>query len=495
MPAAPTKTKGPKCTLCSRVFRTKAALVQHSLSTGHNADRCCEPCARLFGTKDGLDAHMKSSVHTKCPVHTKSSSSGPPKKSSKVVAPTAPPVITKQPKCAVCNQLFQTKAQLVQHSLDSGHGEDRCCRPCHRLFGTKEALEAHRKTLICTRTARQDAQSSTSQVPQQNLPLICRGNSYRRIPQQDQFGILQKLLSRCHPRSALQRHGYSIPGAGSDQEQSGSPGRAQATGYETLPLRQNDGSCRTRKAVVLDCEMVGVAGGASELVSLTAVDFLTGELLLNSLVHPRQPVIDWRTQIHGISPAGLSVARAQGLALDGWQAATAELFKHVDQDTVLIGQSLQYDLAALHIRHARVVDSAILASEAVFGTKGKPRYWNLGLKNLCSELLGLNIREGAPLGVSKVHDGLEDVLATREVVLYWLEQPTAVKTWAKGKRNGFWRAPGKSRKGRRGKTRARSQQEDPWAKYQRYDDSEYMSDEEVLRWEDVIDYEMWPKSP
>lgn len=263
---------------------------------------------------------------------------------------------------------------------------------------------------------------------------------------------------------------------------------------ETLPLPPNDRHRRTRKAVVLDCEMVGVAGGASELVSLTAVDFLTGELIVNSLVHPRQPVIDWRTQIHGISPAGLSVARAQGLTLDGWQAATAELFKHVDRDTVLIGQSLQYDLAALHIRHTRVVDSAILASEAVFGTKGKPRYWGLGLKNLCSELLGLKIREEAPLGVSKVHDGLEDVLAAREVVLYWLEQPAAVKTWARGKRNGFRRAPGQSRKGRRGKTRTRSQQRDPWANDQRQDNNYYTSDE-VLRWEDVIDYDMWPKSP
>lgn len=266
-------------------------------------------------------------------------------------------------------------------------------------------------------------------------------------------------------------------------------------GDETLlPLRENDRRHITRKAVVLDCEMVGVAGGASELVSLTAVDFLTGETIVNSLVKPRQPVVDWRTQIHGISPAGLSVARAQGLTLDGWQAATAELFKHVDRDTVLIGQSLQYDLAALHIQHACVVDSAILASEAVFGTKGKPRYWGLGLKNLCSELLGLKIREEAPLNVSKVHDGLEDVLATREVVLYWLEQPAAVETWARGKRESFWKAPGQSRKDRRGKTRTRSRQKDPWANDQRYYDNDCMTDE-VLRWEDVIDYDIWPKSP
>lgn len=322
---------------------------------------------------------------------------------------------------------------------------------------------------------------------------MCRGNSYRRIPQQDQVGILQKLLSRCHTRSTLQRHGYSIPEVGSNPEVLGSPERAQTTEDETLPLRQNERRSKIHKAVVLDCEMVGVEGGANELVSLTAIDFLTGEMIIDSLVKPQQSVVDWRTQIHGISPAGLVRACAQGLTIDGWQAARAELFKHVDQDTVLIGQSLQHDLDALHVRHARVVDSAILASEAVFGNKGKPRYWGLGLKDICSELLGLKIREGAPLAASNVHEGLEDVLAAREVVLYCLKQPTEFKTWARRKRDSFWRAP--SRKNRRGKTQNRSKRRRPTINDQTYDDDEdYMSDE-VLRWEDVIDWEMWPKSP
>lgn len=294
--------------------------------------------------------------------------------------------------------------------------------------------------------------------------------------------------------STLQRHGYSLPEAGGEQEVPSSPGSVQATVDEAmpLPLRQSNRGRQICKAVVLDCEMVGVQGGASELVSLTAVDFVTGEMIVDSLVKPQQPVVDWRTQIHGISPAVLVMARAQGLTLDGWQAARAELFKHVDQDTVLIGQSLQYDLDALHIRHARVVDSAILASEAVFGSKGKPRYWGLGLKDICSELLCLKIREGAPLAASNVHEGLEDVLAAREVVLYCLEQPTAFKTWARGKRNSFWRAP--SHKNRRGKTQTRSQRRGPRMHEQDYDDDEYMLDE-VLTWEDVIDWEMWPKSP
>lgn len=485
MTATPTKTKGPKCTLCSRVFRTNAALVQHSLSTGHNANGCCESCSRVFKTKEGLDAHRKSSVHTK------PSSSGPSRESSKIAKPAVPSIIPRQPECTVCNQKFQTKAHLAQHSLDSGHGEDRCCRPCHRLFGTKAALEAHKQSLTCTRTARKDVQTPTPQAPQQVHSLVCRGNTYQLIPQGDQIGILQKLLSRCHPRSTLQRHGYRFPEAGSE---AGPPGHAQWTEGEKLPLRQTDRRHKARKAVVLDCEMVGVEGGASELVSLTAVDFLTGELVVDSLVRPRQPVIDWRTHIHGISPAGLSIAHARGLTLDGWQSARAELFKHVDQDTVLIGQSLQYDLAALHIQHACVVDSAILASEAVFGKKGKPRYWGLGLKDICNELLGLKIREQAPLSANKLHDGLEDVLAAREVVLCCIEQPATFRTWTRGKRNSFWRP--QPRKVRRGKTQARSQQRCPRTNDQGHGDrdDDYMSDE-FLRWEDVIDYEMWPKSP
>lgn len=441
----------------------------------------------MFGTKEGLDAHMKS------PVHTKEFSSRPSNKSSKVVTPKARPSISKQQECTTCKQRFQTKTQLVQHSLDSGHGEDRCCRPCRRLFSTKEALEAHKQSSIRTK-ANQDVQTSITQASQQNPSLVCRGNSYRQIPQQDKVGILQKLLSHCHSMSTLQRHGYSCAEAGSEQGKPTPPGRLQATVDEAmpLPLRQSNRGRQIRKAVVLDCEMVGVQGGANELVSLTAVDFLTGEMIVNSLVKPQQPVVDWRTQIHGISPAGLVMARAQGLTLDGWQAARAELFKHVDQDTVLIGQSLQYDLESLHIRHAGVVDSAILASEAVFGSKGKPRYWGLGLKDICSELLGLKIREGAPLAASNVHEGLEDVLAAREVVLYCLEQPKEFNTWAKGKRNSFWIAP--SRKNRRGKTQTRSQRTGPRMNDQNYDDDEYMSDD-VLRWEDVIDWEMWPKSP
>lgn len=295
--------------------------------------------------------------------------------------------------------------------------------------------------------------------------------------------------------SILQRHGYKTSQAHESQQQDGPSRLSQAASDDILPLPKRDRSRNPRKAVAIDCEMVGVEGGASELVSLTVVDFLTGEQIIHSLVKPRTPVVDWRTNIHGISPAMLTIARAKGLALDGWQTARTELFKHVDEDTVLVGHSLNYDLDVLHIHPARVVDSIILASDSIFSRKkGKPRYWGLGLKDVCSDLLGLKIRDNAGLGSSKVHDALEDALAARELVLCCLEQSHKYGAWVAEKRKAFFGA--QARNATQRQQQARRQQ---YAQKARANDacdteSEYTTDE-ILRWEDVIDYEMWPKSP
>lgn len=261
-----------------------------------------------------------------------------------------------------------------------------------------------------------------------------------------------------------------------------------SNGVSTLPKTTH--SSRTRKAVVIDCEMVGTGGGKSEVISLAAVDFLTGEQLVHSLVKPHQPILDWRTKIHGISPAMMAVARAQNLTLDGWQGARAELFKHVDENTILIGQSLDRDLAPLRIQHDKIVDSAILASDTVFGSTGKPRYWRLGLQTLCQELVGLEIRGGAsPRSVSATHDGREDALATREVVLWCLQNEAAFRAWAIQKREAYQKQPPRNRGKRNQGQKARAKYSAP---PRQYEESEYSA---ATHWEDVVPWEVWPKSP
>lgn len=181
---------------------------------------------------------------------------------------------------------------------------------------------------------------------------------------------------------------------------------------------------RKLRAVVLDCEMVQI-GMRNELIKLCAVDLLSCKVILNKLIRPSGKVRKWRTDIHGITSAHVEEAISQGQALPGWKEAREELWKLIDQDTILIGHALHHDLEVLRIVHSRIVDSAILASAAV-GLQN-PRW---GLEKLYKELVGLEIRTND----GKIHDCLEDVMATREVVLWCLQHKQELEAWGKAKK-------------------------------------------------------------
>ncbi|KAH8647796.1 exonuclease [Xylariales sp. PMI_506] len=230
--------------------------------------------------------------------------------------------------------------------------------------------------------------------------------------------------------------------------------------------------------------MVGVEGGLSEVAAICAIDFLTGEVLLQSLVKPQRRVTDWRSAISGMTAASMAAATAQKTVLEGWPAARDALFQYIDADTVLIGQSLNFDLAALGLVHSRVVDSAILTAEAVFG-RGKKLRQLWGLQALCQELVGTRIRRGgAGSGRVASHDSLEDVLAAREVILCCLRNPETLEIWASLQRKKFQAK-------QRGRRQQRERKHEREASIISSDESEV----ECLRWEDVIDDDMWPKSP
>ncbi|KAL1955822.1 hypothetical protein VTO42DRAFT_8061 [Malbranchea cinnamomea] len=174
-----------------------------------------------------------------------------------------------------------------------------------------------------------------------------------------------------------------------------------------------------RAAVVLDCEMVGVKGKRSECISLTAVDFFTGEVLVNSLVNPSEPITQWRTPWTGVTPQKLRRVKREGRALHGFEGARAELFKHVDLDTILIGHALNNDLRVLRIVHHSIIDSQILARNAIAAYSNP---W--GLRRLSEEFLGIQIQNE-----ENPHSSLEDATATREIVLCFARDPQRLKAW------------------------------------------------------------------
>jgi DNA polymerase III epsilon subunit-like protein len=175
-----------------------------------------------------------------------------------------------------------------------------------------------------------------------------------------------------------------------------------------------------RRAVAFDCEMAGTRGGIGTVILLSAVDYLTGETLVNAFVQPTGKVVDWRSRVSGVTPQDMEAAIARGEALNKWKGARAELWKHIDADTILVGHALQHDLDALRIAHTRVVDSAVLARNAV-GPCG--RQW--GLKSLCEELLHIDVQTNGRNG----HDCTEDALAAREVVLWCCRNTRELEAW------------------------------------------------------------------
>lgn len=309
-----------------------------------------------------------------------------------------------------------------------------------------------------------------------------RGNEYTKLSPVEQGTIQRKLLDLCHSKERLEKEGYAFADF---PLPTGSPRPAD------LPVPV---AATAVTAIVIDCEMAGTVDDDNELIHITIIDFFTGRVLLDQLVNPTRPIADWRTAITGIDAAMMQTAVQNNAALDGHEAACAELWEIADKNspnTILIGQSLQKDLTVLHTTpHAtKVIDTAILTAEAILGAKKSIKMrkrW--GLKELCESLFGIEIRRADGPSSSNeeqevvAHDALEDVLATREVVLSRLLIPDEFNRWAQQMGKDF------SKKKKQPKKKKKK-------KHSHGYECGCDDDDEVLRWEDVVDWDTWPKSP
>ncbi|KAL6874788.1 hypothetical protein J3F83DRAFT_759527 [Trichoderma novae-zelandiae] len=345
--------------------------------------------------------------------------------------------------CSVCSQGFINRPKIIEHALSTGHDMNRCCQECSRWFETEGGQKAHMNSPIHVKGAAKPVSNSSnasagqSRQPSNYAPAVVQlrfgGVTYTRLKRNQQEAIFNKLSARCHSVESLANEGYTVDLEKGPATKPKKP-RPSLADFRQTPTWQP--AIKKRRAVVIDCEMAEAVDGSDELISLCAIDFLTGETLVNNLVVPSRPIKYWRTDIHGIDVPKIHEAIMNQKALTGWAAAREELWKHIDEATILIGQSICYDFEALRLVHTRVVDSAMLAAEAVFKNWAgqKPgRRW--GLQELCKSFLGIQIRmEGG------IHDNLEDVLAAREVVLQALLKPAELQAWVDKARRDFWKS-------------------------------------------------------
>jgi DNA polymerase III epsilon subunit-like protein len=105
--------------------------------------------------------------------------------------------------------------------------------------------------------------------------------------------------------------------------------------------------------------------GDSELIRLSAVDYLTGEVLINNLVKPDQPMLHLNTKWSGVTFDQLNEAVRKRTTLKGKAGARKQLWKFVGPDTFLVGHSVHNDLKALKWIHTRVVDSYVVENKVI----------------------------------------------------------------------------------------------------------------------------------
>ncbi|KAI2466949.1 ribonuclease H-like protein [Annulohypoxylon bovei var. microspora] len=434
---------------CASAFDAPQYLGEHVKKTGHMKARWCTLCCRQFVSKEALEQHKKSAAKHKKNPTVQPKTNGSDKKTQVQKPKAAPNKLAAAPKSATAPK----PATVPKVS---------------KIGSMKENKKVAKSPTKISSNGNQpkkafETAASTSRVAASTKPLNTLSSNYPWASGQQGAGLTKAIATHCHNEDTLIDQGYYT----GDPYNRGNH-RFVVKTFLLTPPRVN--GLTKRKAIAIDCEMIGIAGGKDELAHLCAVDLVTGEVLINTLVNPTQPVRDWRTKYSGVTPAKMTMAKASGKVLNGWPAARQKLFEFADAETTLVGHSLNNDLRVLHIAHKRVVDSSILVAEAVFG-KGNRLLHRWGLKRASRELLGITIQ--ASRGG---HDCLEDTLASRELVLWCLNEPEKLAQWSKNALTKYEEEKRKIRERQQAEAKARREKEEREREKERLHDDDVDND-------------------
>lgn len=155
--------------------------------------------------------------------------------------------------------------------------------------------------------------------------------------------------------------------------------------------------------VALDCEMVLVEGNISALARATLLNACNGDVLVDMLVKPSQPIVNYVTRYSGITEAMLK--NVTNTLADCQES----LFQYIHSNSFLVGHSLENDLKACQLLpNCNILDSAYL-----FPHPAGPPMKN-ALRFLVQRYFGFRIQEGA-------HDSTEDAWSSAQLVLLKLK--------------------------------------------------------------------------
>ncbi|KAI9884421.1 MAG: hypothetical protein M1823_003803 [Watsoniomyces obsoletus] len=172
--------------------------------------------------------------------------------------------------------------------------------------------------------------------------------------------------------------------------------KPEALGPEELPKDATAG----RKILAIDCEMCKTSIGELALTRIGVVNW-DGDVVMDELVKPDLPIVDYLTAYSGIDAEMLKPVQTRLTDIQ------SRLLDICDDDTIIIGHSLNADFAAIGITHPYIIDTSILYPHP----RGPPL--KSGLKWLTQKYLAREIQKGHG---STGHSPVEDARACLDLV-------------------------------------------------------------------------------